>query len=158
MSWLKMILYSMFFGLFSLYYFYLIGGSLDLRQPYLGGWMYVLAGILLGLSSFKASEIVAALRDSWHSAPAEESAQRYQLNLKIFQSMGSYGMLAGAGGCLLGIISALANLDTVATLTTALATALLPLLYGLGLRFFVFYPFEIALTRKQIQYIQPEGV
>lgn len=149
MTWFKSLLYVSFFMAFTWFYIKLLGGNeatvITLSLP---AALYLLVGLLLSLSSFQASEIVSAFRAGFQARSQEWIPGNYGLHQTIFRSMGLYALLSGAAGSLIGIVLALANMESQVELMMALATAFLPLLYAIGFRCFVLYPFEIALEKK----------
>ena len=110
--------------------------------------LYVVAGLALGMMTFTAAEIATAFGDAIQGSRNIDAPLRYCLNLRIFRSMGTYPIVAGAAASLIQTIWALSNLDDIPTLTHAMAAALLPLWLGLGFKFFVLYPFEIAIEKS----------
>ena len=149
MTWFKSLMYVSFFVVFTWFYIKLLGGNEATLMALSGpGLLYLLVGILLSLSGFTASEIANALRDTFQPDSGQALSGSYELNQKVFQSMGLYAMLSGVAGSLISLVLALGNLESQIELLAALSTALLPLLYGIGFRFFVLYPFEITLEKK----------
>ncbi|MEZ0374651.1 MAG: hypothetical protein ACAI44_36530 [Candidatus Sericytochromatia bacterium] len=147
MNGFKALVYFVSFVFFSWIYGVLIGGNLTQLVPYASAGLYLVAGLVLGLMNFKASEIAAAFRDAMQGCTGTDASGRYVLAARIFYSMGLYPIVAGAGATLVHTWWVLYNLE-MPEFTTGMALALLPLWIGLGFRFFVVYPFEIALEKQ----------
>lgn len=148
MSWFKAAMYGIVLVFFTWVYGLLVGGDLHQLTPYLFSGLYLLAGLVMGLMNYSREEIATAFRDAGAvGVPAERRA----LAREIFANLGIYPAVAAGAGTILQGIWALSELD-MPQLPIGLAGALLPLWLALGFRFFLIYPFEVALAKHP----QPE--
>ena len=141
-------LYMMVLG-FVLYVtpkFYGSQSMLDYYDP--ASLIFVGVGLVFALGQFRFSEIIRAFGDAFGLSKTHDFQERYALSQLVLKSLGNLAVLAGSTGTVMGIMQSLSYFENIESLSVGFALSLLALIYGLILKFLIFYPITLRLEGR----------
>lgn len=135
--------------------FYGSKSMLDYYDP--ASLIFVAVGLIFALGQFRFSEIIQAFVDAFGLSQSHDFQERYSLSGLVLKYLGNLAVLAGATGTVMGIMQSLAYFETVDALSAGVALSLLALIYGLILKFLIFYPLILSIETRVEQELEPMG-
>lgn len=87
-------------------------------------------------------------------AKVEETQERHKLGALIFSQAGTYAPTLGVLGAVMGLISALGNLNNIDALGHSIAAAFIATLFGIFTGYVLWHPFANKLKRMSLEEIE----
>lgn len=148
MSIISMIIYAIIFYLISV----ILMMSNQNPADYIDGPSIVpiFCGILMTFVSFGPVEFFKAFIDALFIKPASDKLKAFQMSFLVISSMGNYIFLFCLITFLLGVVQAMGLIEDTAMLSTGIAVALMPILYGCLVKFVILHPLAILGQKKAL--------